>query len=60
MPVIPKEELLKILRDVKARLQEILGENLVEIILFGSYARGEAEEWSDVDVLVVVETVADA
>ncbi|BAD86183.1 nucleotidyltransferase [Thermococcus kodakarensis KOD1] len=54
MPVIPKEELLKILRDVKARLQEILGENLVEIILFGSYARGEAEEWSDVDVLVVV------
>jgi len=54
MPVIPREDLLKILREVKAKLREILGDNLVEVILFGSYARGEASEWSDVDVLVVV------
>lgn len=54
MPVIPREELLEILREVKERLREILGDDLVEVILFGSYARGEAREDSDVDVLVVV------
>ena len=54
MPVIPMEELLEILRGVKGKLKEILGDDLVEVILFGSYARGEAREGSDVDVLVVV------
>ena len=54
MPVLQKEELERILGEVKSRLQEILGENLVEVILFGSYARGDAREGSDVDVLVVV------
>ncbi|CAI1491938.1 Putative nucleotidyltransferase [Thermococcus nautili] len=54
MPVIPREELLEILREVKEKLIKILGDDLVEVILFGSYARGEAKEDSDVDVLVVV------
>ena len=53
MPVLRREELERILREVKSRLQEILGDNLVEVILFGSYARGDAKEGSDVDVLVV-------
>ncbi len=53
MLVLRKEELERILREVKSRLQEILGDNLVEVILFGSYARGDAREGSDVDVLVV-------
>ncbi|WP_099210032.1 nucleotidyltransferase family protein [Thermococcus henrietii] len=54
MPVIPREELLEILREVKEKLIEILGDDLVEVILFGSYARGEAKEDSDVDVIVMV------
>ncbi|WP_240922535.1 nucleotidyltransferase domain-containing protein [Thermococcus sp. 9N3] len=54
MPVIPREELLEILREMKEKLIEILGDDLVEVILFGSYARGEAKEDSDVDVLVVL------
>lgn len=54
MPILQRDELEEILKEVKAKLQEILGDNLVEVILFGSYARGEASEWSDVDVLVVV------
>ncbi|AEK72751.1 Nucleotidyltransferase [Thermococcus sp. 4557] len=54
MPVLQREELEKILNEVKSRLQEILGDDLAEVILFGSYARGEAREDSDVDVLVVV------
>ena len=36
-------------------LKRHLGDRLVEACLFGSYARGEAWEESDVDVLVVVE-----
>jgi len=54
MPVIQRDELLEILREVKEKLEEILGDDLVEVILFGSYARGEAKGDSDVDVLVVV------
>lgn len=59
MSPIPIDELLKILREVKEKLEEILGDDLVEVILFGSYARGEAREDSDVDVLVVVKKLPD-
>jgi len=34
-------------------LRERLGSRLVKVMLFGSYAKGCADEWSDVDVLVV-------
>jgi predicted nucleotidyltransferase len=37
------------------RLTEGCGEDIEEIILYGSVARGEAHEDSDVDVLVVIE-----
>lgn len=36
--------------------QEALGEQLDEIILYGSTARGEATDQSDVDILLVLET----
>lgn len=39
------------------RAMEAHGDQIDEIILFGSVARGEAHEDSDVDVLVVVETL---
>lgn len=35
-------------------VREVLGERLVEIKLFGSKARGEGNQESDIDVLVVV------
>lgn len=41
------------------RLRGLFGERLLELRLFGSYARGEAHEDSDVDVLVVVEGLTD-
>lgn len=31
------------------------GERLKDVVLFGSYARGDAHEGSDVDVLVVID-----
>lgn len=42
------------LQDLTRRLQQELGDNLLEVRLFGSYARGEARPDSDVDVLVLV------
>jgi uncharacterized protein len=38
----------------KGALQSLLGDNLLSLRLFGSRARGEATEESDLDVLVVV------
>lgn len=35
--------------------QALLGDRLVSVVLFGSLARGEARERSDIDVLVVAE-----
>ena len=36
------------------RVKEHEGDNLLKIILFGSVARGEANEDSDIDVLVIL------
>lgn len=39
------------------RVRAEIGANLVELRLFGSYARGEAHEESDVDVCVVLHSM---
>ena len=33
--------------------REICGDKLREVILYGSYARGDFKEWSDVDIMVL-------
>ncbi len=43
-----------------ARLRESEGNNLYRVVLFGSVARGDAREDSDIDILVVVREGADA
>ena len=43
-----------ILKDLRQRLLELYGQRFDRLILFGSQARGDAEESSDVDVLVVL------
>ena len=43
-----------ILSELKNRLQIQYGERLAQIVLFGSQARGEATENSDIDVMVVL------
>jgi len=41
------------------KLRQVYGENLVEIRLYGSRARGDAEEDSDIDVLVILKEYKD-
>lgn len=43
-----------ILTELRHRFEELYGERLVHIVLFGSQARGDAEPGSDIDVLVVL------
>ena len=48
------EKVEKILKEIKRYLKDRYGNKIKKVILYGSYARGEATEDSDVDVLIVV------
>ena len=45
-----------ILNELKRELQELYGDRLVKLILFGSHARGEANPDSDIDLLAVLKS----
>jgi predicted nucleotidyltransferase len=51
----PHLDVKRVLADLKAGLQEVYRDRLRGIYLFGSYARGEADQESDLDVLVVLD-----
>jgi len=55
---IPKR-VRSILKEVREELQRIYLDRLKEIILFGSYARGDAAEGSDIDIVLLLEDVKD-
>jgi predicted nucleotidyltransferase len=43
--------------ELSTRVRERFGHRLVYLVLFGSHARGEATEDSDVDILVVIDNL---
>lgn len=47
-------ELIKTLHKMSIELDKIYGKYLVKIVLYGSYARGEQTDESDVDIAVVL------
>ena len=53
------EGIKPILEDVKKSLEKIYGKQLKGIILFGSYARGDFTEGSDIDIIVLLEGMRD-
>ena len=50
-----KNELENIIQEFKIEIRKFVGSNLKTILLFGSYARGDAVEGSDIDLLLIFE-----
>jgi predicted nucleotidyltransferase len=42
------------IRALVHQLRERLGSELLDIVLFGSKARGDSDPWSDIDILITV------
>ena len=55
LPKLNKEELNSLLLPFISKLHDLLGNHLNDVILYGSYARNEAEEGSDIDLMVLVD-----
>ena len=48
-------QLNKITNEISVRIHDILGERLHKIILYGSYARGDYDSESDIDIMVLAD-----
>jgi len=44
----------KILEEVKFKVKSLYGDKLKSVILYGSYARGEEKQKSDIDIAVIL------
>ena len=49
------ERLKTILTELRHRFEALYGPRLIQMILYGSQARGDAEPGADIDVLVVLQ-----
>jgi predicted nucleotidyltransferase len=50
-----QEQLNEILMKTRLFSADLFGDKLVSVILFGSYARGDFDNESDVDIMVIVD-----
>jgi predicted nucleotidyltransferase len=51
---MPQEKLEQLLKELKSDLITLYGSQLQGVYLFGSYARGEQDTESDLDILIVL------
>lgn len=57
--MLRSQQIDQIIHEVRAALEDLYGRRLVHLVLYGSYARGRAEEGSDLDLLVVLDDFHD-
>ena len=50
----------QIVQELRARLEDLYEDRLHDVVLYGSHAREEATDASDVDIMVVLEGEVDA
>ena len=50
-----KEQIAYIGQRVIEAARQVCGDKMRDVILYGSYARGDFQEWSDVDIMVLVD-----
>lgn len=50
------EQISYITQTVAQKAREVYGNMLCNVILYGSYARGDHKEWSDVDIMIIADT----
>ncbi len=55
----PAQEVRPVLAELKRELRSVYGTRLRRLVLYGSHARGDAEEGSDLDLMVVLDRVTD-
>ena len=48
------KKLEKIITEFRQALEKIYGDKLINLVLYGSQARGDATEYSDIDVMVIL------
>ena len=53
--IFTEEQLDYIGQSVVESAREVCGDRLRDVILYGSYARGDFEEWSDVDIMIIAD-----
>ena len=50
------KKLEKIITEFRQALEKIYGDKLINLVLYGSQARGDATEDSDIDVMVILKS----
>ncbi len=56
---MPDASIRQLLTTLRRGLEKLYGGRLCGVFLFGSHARGQATPGSDVDVLIVLDSIAD-
>ncbi len=51
---ITEKDIKNILGELKGSLKELMGDNLVKMVLYGSRARGDYDNESDIDIAIIV------
>ncbi len=54
--MMQQNQAIKIAKEIKQIAQTLYGDELADVVLYGSYARNEAWEESDLDLMVVFKT----